>query len=102
MAEFQPISVRDLDYYIEQGNCRIIDLREPGEYRKGHIKNAVNLPGSQCRPGHPMLEYPLLILYCERGVTSMIKARELSEAGYQVKTVVGGIREYRGHFLVHS
>lgn len=33
---------------VESGAC-IIDVREPGEYAKSHIKTAVNIPLSQLR-----------------------------------------------------
>ena len=44
----------------------------------------------------PYSEQQEIILYCERGSVSMAAARDLAEKGYRVKTVVGGIRAYRG------
>ena len=46
-----------------------------------------------------LLRRKTLILYCERGSTSMKAARELAEAGYRVLTLVGGIQSYKGRNL---
>ena len=48
-----------------------------------------------------LLRRKTLILYCERGSTSMKAARELAEAGYRVWTLVGGIQSYKGRNLEH-
>lgn len=102
MYQLETISVLDLDSYIKKPGCRIIDLRDPEDYRRAHIRGARNLPFAQCLPGNALLNAGLLILYCERGAASMLKAKELSQAGYAVKSVIGGIREYRGKNLVRE
>ena len=44
----------------------------------------------------------LLIVYCERGSTSLFAARALMKMGFRVKSVVGGIRCYQGSNLYFS
>ncbi len=93
------ISAPQLDEYA-QGRGVIIDLREPWQYRQKHIAGAVNIPFQN-------IDYSVfekyrnrkLVLYCERGGASMIAGKELARAGYQVASVIGGIRAYRGKRL---
>ena len=94
--DFEMIAAKRLDEYVQNPDALIIDLRSPREYRERHIRGAVNIP-------YDLLQsccmFPLdrcLILYCERGGTSMTAAKELAGRGYLVKSVVGGIHAYRG------
>lgn len=45
LKEVQVSQVREL----VESNAFIVDVREPGEFRHGHLKNAVNIPLSQLR-----------------------------------------------------
>ena len=38
-----------------------------------------------------------MILYCERGNLSLLLARDLSNEGYMVKNIYGGLNAYRGY-----
>lgn len=99
MSDFETISAKEMDLMIHKKNCFIIDLRMPDEYIESHIKGAVNIPYYRLASCHSLPMDMELILYCARGSTSMIAARELAKKGYHVKTVVGGIRAYRGRYL---
>lgn len=94
--DFEMIKPAQLDEYVGNPDALIIDLREPEEYRERHIRGAINIPYDKLQSCcmFPMDMY--LILYCERGASSMSAAKELARRGYLVKTVVGGIRAYRG------
>lgn len=97
--EFETIPAKELDRWVGEGRI-IIDLRSPEEYRQKHIKNAINLPYEEFWERFPFSREQELVLYCERGSVSMAAARELAARNYRVKTVVGGIRAYRGPYLV--
>lgn len=45
---FRQVKVSQVRGLVESGAC-IIDVREPGEYAKSHLKTAVNIPLSQLR-----------------------------------------------------
>ncbi len=94
--KFEMITPVQLEQYVDDPDALIIDLRDPAEYRERHIRGAVNIPYEKLQGCcmFPMDMY--LILYCERGASSMSAAKELAEKGYLVKTVVGGFRAYRG------
>ena len=96
----ETIAAKELDWYIEGGGCWIIDLRPEEEYQERHIKGAVNIPQGELKPGWYIPKNIPLILYCERGSRSMAVGRKLAEKGYRVISVVGGIRAYRGKYLV--
>ncbi len=93
---FETIPARELDRLVLNGRGIIVDLRSPEEYRQRHIRGAINLPYERWNGKFPYSEQQEIILYCERGSVSMAAARDLAEKGYRVKTVVGGIRAYRG------
>lgn len=90
------ISVKEAKLYEGRPYTIILDLREPESFKKFHIKNAINYPyekiekGKYCFPR----EY-IFILYCERGGSSLAAARTLEKKGLRVKSVVGGIQEYK-------
>ena len=94
--EFETISPREIDSYLFHDGYVVIDLREPREFRKLHLKGAVCIPYEQLKERVCLLKNQTLILYCERGGTSLMAARELSEMGYRVKSMIGGIQAYQG------
>lgn len=48
------------------GDCHVIDVREPHEYRSGHIPNAVNHPLSSFDPASLPNDKPV-VLVCQAG-----------------------------------
>ena len=95
--DFGMIAANELDRYVEDGEAFIIDLRMPEEYRRCHIKGAVNIPYGRLGQCRELPRGRTLVLYCERGAVSMVAAKELAR-GYRVKTVIGGIHAYREIF----
>lgn len=93
---FQTISANKIDQYIGNADYFIIDLRSPQEFCAGHIKGALNIPYEQLERFADYPKEKKFILYCERGGASMMAAKQLGEVGYQVITVIGGVRVYRG------
>lgn len=99
MTGIEPVSADRIDSYAGKPDVVLIDLRTPEEFRKGHIRGAVNLPYEELEEGRRPPRGKLLVLYCERGAASLAMGRELAEEGYQVKSVIGGLRAYRGKLL---
>lgn len=90
------ISAKDVDSYIYDEYTIIGDLRSTKEYREYHIKNAVNFPEETIFDKLYVLDkYDLIILYCDRGVNSLMVAKRLKNMNYNVKSVVGGMNFYR-------
>lgn len=99
----EAIYSRDLDALIDDRRTLIIDLRSPKEYGQGHIRGAYNIPYETSRERLFRLNKGKnYVLYCERGLTSFKAAREMSQYGYQVKSLINGIRMYKGKYLIQS
>ena len=64
----------------------IVDVREPFEYKMGHVKGALNLPPSELMAGAKQLadidkDTPL-VLYCRSGSRSNVSIQILRGLGY--------------------
>ena len=73
----------------------LLDVREPEEFRSGHIPGAVNIPLSKIRGIGIPKDTPLFV-YCLRGTRSLRAARILTRMGYGKARSIGGIIAYRG------
>ena len=94
MFPVEPISGKMLDYYVGRKDSFLIDLR--------HIRGAVNVPYEKFEEMQTY-DFPkgkILVLYCDRGGASLQAARILARNGYKTKTVIGGMKEYRGRNLI--
>lgn len=102
-------NIRPEDIFKNRGNgCGLlIDLRPRKEYEKCHIPGAVCIPYEELGMQLPQLRRwtvkcrkrfgrSALILYCDRGNTSIRAARDLYNQGFHVKNVYGGISSYKG------
>ena len=107
MFQIETISAKMLDYYVERSDAVIIDLRDPVSYKKGHVRNSVNIPYHELeeyleKKQEQKYQFPgdkILILYCDRGGASMQAARSLARAGCRTRSVIGGFAAYRGRNL---
>src|SRR5262245_60269943 len=76
----------------------VIDVRDPDEYRDGHIEVATNISrgflefrigGAASDPSTP------IVLYCQTGLRSLLAAKQLKELGYQqVINLAGGYQKW--------
>lgn len=90
------ISAREVDGYIYDENTLIIDLRDAKEYQRYHVKHSVNFPDETVFDKLYVLDkYQLIILYCDRGVNSLMTAKKLRAMRYNAVSVVGGIYFYK-------
>jgi len=102
-------NIRPEDIFRQRGNGSglLIDLRGRSEFAKEHIPEAVCIPYEELRGNIARLKnwtvrcnrrfgHSALILYCDRGNTSLRAARDLYNQGFQVKNVYGGISAYKG------
>lgn len=93
---FESISVRNLDSLINDSNVIIVDLRDESDYRKMHVKSAINIKNDKLFDRLNRLDKnKTIVLYCERGSLSLIAAKQLSDMGYMVKAVIGGFNMYK-------
>lgn len=91
------IRVKDLDMYIRREDIQVIDVRTMDEFNKGHLKKASCVPYEVLSEDINKLDKSkYILLYCDRGNVSLRAARELSQKGYNVINVCGGIQNYSG------
>lgn len=83
---------------IDLWKYQIIDLRDITEYQQYHLKGAINIEYDRFME---MSEYykilnkkKIIILYCDRGGRSIYAAKRLTQYGYMVKSLSGGLNEY--------
>lgn len=83
-------TVEHLASALEQG-ATLIDVREPVEYRRGHVPGAVNIPMSQLttRLGEIDRKRPVHVV-CASGNRSRAMTEVLTAAGYDATNVAGG------------
>jgi len=73
----------------------LLDVRDPDEYKEGHVPGAVNIPLDSLRAR--MDELPKdreIAVHCLVGVRSYFAGRILRQHGYRVKNLSGGYRLY--------
>lgn len=104
---FENIRPEELFRNRGNGTGMLIDLRSRRDYAKSHIPGAVCIPYEELSMRIPELRRwteqcnrkhgrSALIVYCDRGNTSMRAARDLYNRGFDVKNVYGGISAYKG------
>ncbi|MEU2717062.1 rhodanese-like domain-containing protein [Streptomyces sp. NPDC007205] len=75
----------------------LLDVREHGEWRAGHIPGALLLPLSQLSEGVPLppeAEGRPLVVICRSGKRSQQAVDLLTGSGAQAVDVIGGMREW--------
>jgi hydroxyacylglutathione hydrolase len=93
LTSAHPVDTAGTEVVSEAGDAAILlDVREPEEYRAGHIPGALNLPQAELasRLDEIPRDRPLLVI-CQAGGRSLRSAQFLRQAGYsQVTAVLGG------------
>ena len=88
------ISTNELEKRLKS-NIQLIDVRMPAEFRRGHIKEAKNVPLSQIGQFSPANKETIYVI-CHSGMRSKIAAKKLKKKGYDVINVRGGMSAWTG------
>jgi rhodanese-related sulfurtransferase len=87
----------------EEPDCRVLDVRAPGEYRAGHLRSAVNIDvnAPDFRSRIEQLDRTLpYIVYCKTGVRGARALEILRQAGFsRVYNISGGYNGWSGRGL---
>ncbi|HUT47040.1 MAG TPA: CoA-disulfide reductase [Sedimentisphaerales bacterium] len=74
----------------------ILDVRTPGEFARGSVPNAMNIPVDDLRGRLDELPKDRIIhLYCAVGLRSYIACRILEQNGFDARNLPGGYITYR-------
>ena len=80
---------------VDSTEALILDVRQPSEFKKGHLEKAVNIPLPELRARLEELPRDCEIwAYCRSGQRSYYAARIFSQYGFDAKNITGG-------FLTH-
>ena len=73
----------------------ILDVRQPTEWRHGHIRGSQNLPLMQLKRRLATLpQGKTIVTVCASGHRSAAAARTLERAGYRVENLKGGMHAW--------
>lgn len=88
----EQIYMEDLNNYNRDTQI-ILDTREEIELVTGTIEGSINIPLSELRKRvGELLKGKEILVYCAVGLRGYIAARFLSQNGYRVKNIAGGIK----------
>jgi len=94
------ITPQQLANMVNRDNAVVVDLRDPADFRKGHVVNAINIPYSGASKRLNELESHKdqpLILVCKMGQHSGDIGKQLNALGFtQVYRLAGGILDWQG------
>lgn len=96
------LSVHELTALVNGGNAVLVDLRDPAEYKTGHIVDAINVPHNKLEKQLGVLEKyqgKTLVLVDKLGQHTGHAGRLLRDKGYEVARLNGGIAEWQGQNL---
>lgn len=92
------VSAAKFEKEIKTDTVQLLDVRTPQEYAGGHIEGAINI-NVQSDDFQQLAEKDLskdstVLVYCRSGRRSLDAAKILSELGYKVVNLKGGIIEW--------
>ncbi len=92
------ISIGELAEKLAEGKQTLIDVREPHEFRAGHVPGAVNIPLATLpsRLGAFRPEQTIYVI-CHSGSRSATAVAHMKRAGFEhAYSVTGGTSAWRG------
>jgi len=96
IMDIQPVELNELLISGNGNRPVVVDVREPWEYRQGHVPGAILMPLGQlaARLGELDLEHPVAVI-CETGNRSQSASALLGQKGFKtVYNVLGGTTKW--------
>ena len=96
--KFESISPMIAVTKMNNDDTVILDIREPAEFLKSHIENAINIPLAKLEEKLTTLQksktHPLIVV-CQTGARAVTGAKTLTQAGFeQVFYLAGGMQAW--------
>jgi rhodanese-related sulfurtransferase len=80
---------------LAEGSVHVLDVRQPIEWRRGHIPGSHNLPLLHLKSRLSTLPRDkAIVTVCASGHRSGVAARKLQRAGYQAENLKGGMHTW--------
>ncbi len=97
-AGYQSISAEEAHARMARPDAVVIDVREPAEYKAGHVPGARLLPLGSIDKESAAAVIPdqgtEVLVYCRSGVRSKKGAEKLAALGYERVSEFGGILQW--------
>ena len=78
----------------------LVDVREPGEWKEGHVEGAISLPLSSLKDSadtsaleHEVPKDKIVYTHCVMGVRALKAAKILEKLGYNVRPLKAGYED---------
>jgi len=96
-AELSDDSLPTVQENVATHKAVLVDVREPGEWKEGHVAGAISLPLSSLRKGgdtktleQQLPKDEIVYTHCVRGVRALKAANILEKLGYNVRPLRAG------------
>lgn len=97
-AGYASISPEDAKARMDRGGAVVLDVREPDEYREGHIPGAHLLPLGSINETTAAAVIPdkgsEVLVYCRSGIRAKKSAEKLAQLGYTDVMDFGGVIQW--------
>jgi rhodanese-related sulfurtransferase len=90
-----PIDPATLQSWLQDGTCIAIDVREPGEFAREHVRGSHSMPLSTFDPAALPPGNKKIALLCASGARAKQAAQRLSAAGIGTVCLEGGLAAWR-------
>lgn len=94
-SQYTNMDVEQFANYIANDSVQLVDVRTPEEYAGGHIENSKNIdvynPDFINVATKTLDKSRPVAVYCRSGKRSADAARKLTDKGYEVINLMGGI-----------
>jgi len=82
-------------YLLTSGSVVVVDVRQPAEWKTGHIRGALHIPLAQLSSRlHQLPQGKTIVTVCRSGHRSAVAARTLTRAGRDVLNLRGGMNAW--------
>lgn len=93
------VSAAEFQKEMKADSVQILDVRTPAEYADGHIGGAINInvqsEDFQNIADKKLSKNATILVYCRSGRRSLDAAGKLTELGYKVINLKGGIIDWK-------
>lgn len=97
------VSTETFEQKIALPGIQLVDVRTPEEYNSGHIAGAVNIdvnsPDFMSEATQELKKDKPVYVYCRSGKRSKKAGNQLSDEGYEVVDLNGGITDWKNSGL---
>lgn len=93
-----PLELERLMPMIEKGECILLDIRSPAEFRSGHIRHSRHIPAEELEKRVEELDKrKTLVIYCRSGKRCLRALPVLTKEGRgEVLVLEGGLERWPG------